>query len=95
MRRPSVSPASMAERKCTPPQSLLRPQSRAKSVHVAHPIVMSRAGVTPGSMRDEPFGADTVHPSESEPRKRRLACAWAAQKLDDPDGYSGWSAVGR
>jgi hypothetical protein len=44
-------------------------------------------------MREEPFGIGTVHPSESEPKKRRLACACAAQKLAEPDGYSGWSAV--
>ena len=56
-------------------------------------MVMSPAGVIPGSIREEPCGVGTIHPSESEPRKRRPACAWAAQKLAEPDGYSGWSAV--
>ena len=83
----------MAARKCTPPQTRLRPQSRAKSLHVDQPIVMSRAGVIPGSMREEPFGVGIVQSSASEPRKRRLASACAAQKLADPDGYSGWSAT--
>ena len=75
------------------PQRRLSPQSRSKSLHVAQLTVVSLAGVMPGSIRDDPYGKDPVQPSSSEPRKRRLACACAAQKAADPDGYSAWSAV--
>src|SRR4029453_5374617 len=68
--------AASDDRKCTPPQKRLSPQSVSNSVNVAYgPIMMPLAGVTPGSMTEEPRAAGTDHPKLSEPKKRRLA--WA------------------
>jgi hypothetical protein len=50
---------------------------------------MSLAGVMPGSIREEPAVIGTDQFRTSEPRKRRLAWACAAQKHAEPDGYSG------
>src|SRR6266571_78247 len=84
--------ASTAEAKCTPPHCRAAPQSFAKSVNVFHLSSRFLAGVMPGSMRDDPFLTSTVKPKSSDPVKRRWACAYAAQKHAEADGYSGWSA---
>src|SRR5262245_7986868 len=92
----SCCPDVRADRKWTPPQRRLDWQSSSNSVNVAQgPSVISVAGVTPGSITDEPAGTVTDQPNASEPRYRRLACECAAQKHADPDGYSGWFPVGR
>jgi hypothetical protein len=88
--RHNACPSLVAAVKCTPPQTRLRLHSFSNSVNVLYgPRVMSVAGVTPGSITDDPAGAGNENPKESVPKYRRLACAYAAQKHDDPDGYSG------
>ena len=59
------------------------------------PSVRFVAGVTPGSITDDPASTGTDQPNASDPRKRLLAWACAAQKQEEPDGYSGWLPVFR
>src|SRR6266568_4746687 len=84
--------ASTAAMKCVPPHTRAIAQSFAKSVNVFHLSRRLLAGVMPGSMRDDPFLTRVVKPKSSDPVKRRWACAYAEQKHEEPDGYSGWSA---
>src|SRR3982074_1581960 len=83
---------SMADTKCVPPHTRAIAQSFAKSVNVFHRSVRFLAGVMPGSMRDDPLWTRPEKPQTSEPGTRRWVCANAAQKHEEPDGYSGWSA---
>ena len=89
-------PASQRRPKVHPAHKRLDWQSSSNSVNVIHgPRVMSVAGVTPGSITEDPAGTVTDQPNASEPRYRRLAWECAAQKHAEPDGYSGWLAVFR
>ena len=74
-------PAEIDARKCTPPQSRLRPHWFSNSVQVCHVSTTSLAGVIPGSTFELPAGAVTENPSSSDPKNARRTCACTAQKL--------------
>jgi hypothetical protein len=66
MGRPMPCPPSNEGMKCTPAQNRVSAHSSSKRVQVNHgPSAISCAGVTPGSIREEPYGMGTLHPKLS------------------------------
>ena len=84
---PMAWPAGTASGKCTPPHTRDCPQSLSNSVHVAKLRVVGLAGVTPGSLREDPVALSMAHPNSSLPSNRRDVSECAAQNDADAEGY--------